>query len=106
MDKINYKLLSKKIKNQRITLGLTQECLAIAANVNISHISNIENGRSKVSLSTLVCICNALNTTVDCMLSDSYKIEKDPLDQAIFLELRKFKPEAKKQLLKIIKALL
>lgn len=106
MKDINHKLIGKKIRARRISLGLTQECLAIAADVNISHISNIETGRSKVSLPTLVNICNALDTTVDCMLNDEYKIEKDPVEQAIFLELRRLKPEMKEKLLKITKALI
>ena len=54
MKEINYKAISNKIRRKRVSMGLTQEYLATAADVNVSHISNIENCHSKVSLNTYV----------------------------------------------------
>ena len=51
MKEINYKAISNKIRRKRVSMGLTQEYLATAADVNVSHISNIENCHSKVSVS-------------------------------------------------------
>ena len=69
--------------------------------MNTSHISNIENNRVKVSLSTLVQICNALDTTVDYILSDEYKDPDSPIEQAILHEIHGCSLETKKQILKV-----
>ena len=72
MKEINYKAISNKIRRKRVSMGLTQEYLATAADVNVSHISNIENCHSKVSLNTLVYICKAMITTLDYVVSEEY----------------------------------
>lgn len=41
--------------------------------MNISHISNIETNKVKVSPTLLVSICNAMNVTVDYILGNEYK---------------------------------
>ena len=57
MKEINYKAISNKIRRKRVSMGLTQEYLATAADVNVSHISNIENCHSKVSLNNPWLCC-------------------------------------------------
>ena len=68
MDNLNFKRIGEKLRTIRLSKNLTQEYIANAVDINTSHISNIENNRVKVSLSTLVQICNALDTTVDYLL--------------------------------------
>ena len=105
MKEINYSRISKKIKELRIEKNLTQEYVAQMADVNTSHICNIENGRVKVSLSTLVQICNALDVTVDYILSNEYTHPDTALEQEVLKELRLCSPENKEKILKIIKIL-
>ena len=47
MKEINFEQIGKKLREIRIDKHLTQEYVAYAANVNTSHISNIENNRVK-----------------------------------------------------------
>lgn len=101
MKEINFNQISKKIRDTRITEGLTQEYLANASDVNVSHISNIENNRVKVSLPTLVAICNALDVTVDYILSTEYTTESS-LDNEILKKLQTLTDEQKEKILKII----
>lgn len=101
MKEINYKAISNKIRRKRVSMGLTQEYLATAADVNVSHISNIENCHSKVSLNTLVYICKAMNYVV----SEEYSSDNESLDQQIILELKKCDTVLKEKILKIIKDL-
>ena len=54
MENLNFEQIEDKIRKIQLSKSLTQE-----------YISNIENNRVKVSLSTLVQMCNALDTTVD-----------------------------------------
>ena len=89
----------------RINKHLTQEYVAYAANVNTSHISNIENNRVKVSLTTLVQICNALETMVDYILAGKYLTPTSVLEQEVLQELRICSDQTKEQVLQIIKIL-
>lgn len=105
MKQINFKQISKKIKELRISKGLTQEYVASVAEVNTSHISNIENNRVKISLVTLIHVCNALGTTVDYILADEYTDSSTAYDQAILNELKDCNNATKEQILQIIQIL-
>ena len=105
MKDLDFKYIGKKLKKLRLSKGLTQEYIATMADVNTSHISNIENNRVKISLPTLVHVCNALNVTVDSVLADEYNDPSSVLEQEILHELRNCPVETQKQILKIIKAL-
>ena len=105
MDNLNFKRIGEKLRTIRLSKNLTQEYIANAVDINTSHISNIENNRVKVSLSTLVQICNALDTTVDCVLSEEYTDSSSAIEQEILHELHACSNETKEQILKIIKAL-
>ena len=105
MKELNFEIIGKKIKEIRISRHLTQEYVANATDVNTSHISNIENNRVKVSLSTLVQICNALDTTVDYILADEYNQPSTVIEHEILKEVQGCTPETQEQILKIIKAL-
>lgn len=69
---------------------------------NPSHISNVENAHTKVSLVALLSIANALNTTIDYLLAGQYALSKNTLDSAILKALQKFDDEKKERILKII----
>lgn len=105
MKDLNFKHIGEKLKKIRISKNLTQEYIANIADVNTSHISNIENNRVKVSLTTLVQICNALNVTVDYILSEEYQNPSTAIEQEILHELKLCSNDTKEQILKIVKAL-
>ena len=50
---VNYESLGNKIRERRNFLKVTQENLANDINVSASFISDIENGRRKMSLETI-----------------------------------------------------
>ena len=52
---------------------MTQEKLSEIVHVSTSHISNIETGNSKMSLPTFIDIANALSTSADALLCDSFE---------------------------------
>lgn len=100
MKELNFERIGKKIKEVRLEKKLTQEYIADIVDVNTSHISNIENNRVKVSLSTLVQICNALNITVDYILAEEYKQPSSAIEQEILHELNLCSDETKEQILR------
>lgn len=105
MEEINFENIARKLKEVRLSKGLTQEYIADMADVNTSHISNIENNRVKISLSTLIHVCNALDFTVDSILADEYNEPSSALEHEILHELQSCPLETQKQILKIVKAL-
>ena len=81
---IDYKKLGNRIKEQRLKQHLTQEKLGEIVGVNTSNISHIERATTQVSLSSLVRIANALNTTLDQLACDSlYSVANLYIEQDI-----------------------
>lgn len=104
-QEIDYKMLGLKIKEIRINRGLTQDNLAEMVRCNTSHISNIENNHTKVSLNVLLAITNALNTSIDYLLSDQYENSSLALDNEILRALKNCDNEKKQKILKMIEIL-
>lgn len=70
---INYVAIGKRIQKFRRELKMSQERLAEQIDVSVSHMSNIENGKTKFSLPVLIELAGALNTTPDRLLLDQLK---------------------------------
>lgn len=68
---LDYKGIGKRIKIARINADMTQERLSDLLGISPSHMSNIETGTTRVSLTTLVKIANALSVSLDDLLCDS-----------------------------------
>ena len=68
---IDYKAIGRRVKSARIKMGMTQEFLSYLIDVTPAHMSNIETGKTKVSLPTLIAIANALSISVDTLLCDN-----------------------------------
>ena len=68
---LDYKAIGKRIKIARIKADMKQEHLAERAKLSSTHFSNVETGTTKVSLSAIVSLANALGVTADDLLCDS-----------------------------------
>ena len=87
MMELDYKAIGKRIKIARIKADLTQERLAERINISPTHLSNIETGTTRVSLSTMISIANALSVTSDDLLCDSIVMAKAQFEKDIALLL-------------------
>lgn len=103
---IDYKKLGEQIKRLRIERGLTQEALAERIGCNTSHISNIENNYTKLSLNVLFAISNVLNVSIDYLLSPQMAIRDTVLNLEIEKKLNSCTADQKEKLLKIIDILI
>ena len=74
---MDYELLGKRIRDERLLLRLTIEQLAEKVNKSTNYIGQIERNDGKPSLETVVDIANALGTTVDSLLQDSLTKEEE-----------------------------
>lgn len=68
---LDYCAVGRRIKAFREQKGITQEVIAEAIDISLSHISRIENGHTKPSLEVLVQIANVLDVSIDALLCDS-----------------------------------
>ena len=68
---INYSLIGNRIKAARKAKGLSQSELSELIDRSVGYMSYIETGSKKPSLETLIQIANALDVTIDELLSDN-----------------------------------
>lgn len=105
MKELNFALIGQRIKEVRITKKLTQEYLADKTGVNVSHISNIETNKVKVSLTLLVGICNALDVTIDYLLENEYHNPTSAIEKELVNVIKDMEQDKLETLLKIAKVL-
>lgn len=105
MENLDFQIIGKRIREIRLSKKLTQENLADAVDVNTSHISNVENGKVKISLTTLVSVCNALNVTLDYLLYNDYQGTSNPLDNELLKNFHNHTDEMKEKIIKIVEIL-
>lgn len=73
---LNYCSIGQRIKIARIKKGMTQETVSDLIDITPGYMSNIETGKTKVSLPTLIAIANVLSITVDTLICDSLQTSK------------------------------
>ena len=105
MKELDFSLIGQRIREIRCDKHLTQEYLANATGVNVSHISNIETNKVKVSLTLLVQICNALDVTMDYLLENEYHRPTSIIEKELLNTIKDMKKEKQETLLRIAKVL-
>ena len=73
---MDFDMLGKRIRDERLLLRLTIEQLAERVDKSTNYVGQIERGDRKLSIETLVDIANALGTTVDSLLRDSIQADE------------------------------
>ena len=105
MDNLDFAFIGKRIKEVRTEKHLTQEYLANVTGVNVSHISNIETNKVKVSLTLLVQICNALDITMDYLLEKEYHNPTSTIEKELLNTIKDLSKDKQETLLLIAKVL-
>jgi transcriptional regulator with XRE-family HTH domain len=80
-----YTGIGQKVKDARERCGLTQEELASQISLSRTSITNIEKGRQKIMLHTLIEIAIALSVTADSLLPEIDLNQKNNLDERLKL---------------------
>ena len=75
--KPDYQKIGQQIRMLRMKSGLTQEQLAEASDLSVPYLSHIERGCKRASLETLVRVAEALDVTVDRLLSGIQPADRD-----------------------------
>ena len=105
MIELDFSVIGQRIKEVRSERNLTQEYIANMTGVNVSHISNVETNKVKVSLTLLVGICNALDCTLDYILQNVYYNPTSILEKELFNAIKDMEKEKQETLLRIAKVL-
>lgn len=105
MKELDFQFIGQKIRAVRINKKLTQEYVAEKTGVNVSHISNLETGKVKVSLTLLVGICNALDVTVDFILENEYCVPNSVIEKELLNTVKGMDSSKLETLLRIAKVL-
>lgn len=102
---VDYKLIGKRIKEQRQRCGYTQEVLAEKLDVTIGYISQVERGVTKASLDFLGGICDALGCDLSELVSGASVGADGYLDYEISKEFKCLSGRDRKIVLNVIKML-
>lgn len=105
MEDLDFAFIGQRIRELRNEKMFTQEYVAHAVDVNVSHISNIETNKVKVSLTLLVRICNVLGTTVDYVLERGYHCPDSIMERELINIFKDLGREKQELLLRIAKVL-
>ena len=68
LDDARYKAIGARIREVRIQKNMSQAELAEKAFISVPHMSEVENGKTKLRLSTFVYITEALQVSADVLL--------------------------------------
>lgn len=83
---IVYEKLGKNIRQARLRAGLTQEQLAKVIGLTRTSVNNIEHGRQKLLVHTLIDIANACNISPAILLVPKDEDANVPSDVSNWLE--------------------
>ncbi|MBU5626979.1 helix-turn-helix domain-containing protein [Oscillibacter sp. MSJ-2] len=100
---MNYVLLGKRIRDERLMQRLTLEKLAERTDKSINFIGQIERGEGKPSLETLVDIANALGVTVDSLLYDNINANDNSISKEVLSLITSFDDRGKRFILDVVK---
>jgi len=75
-DTLDYYLIGQRIRKFRKANSFSQEQLAEKVGISTTHLSHIETGNTKLSLSVFVSIAEALLVKADELLYDTSRLDK------------------------------
>lgn len=78
---MDYYAIGQQIRKVRKAHGLSQEQLAEKVNISTTHMSHIETGNTKLSLSVLVDIATALEVRTDDLLERTLYTSGNAMDE-------------------------
>ena len=102
------KHIGKRIKEIRISKGITQEQLAEKTNLSTTCISRLENEKSMVSLEKLFLISDTLHTNISMILCDYiFTSDSQDMDESqLLVQYRQLSFENQQNIKDFIKSML
>ncbi len=76
-DELDFRLIGRRVRDFRRMHGMTQENLVEKAGLSVLHVSHIDRGIKRESLTSLMKIATALEVTANDLLYDCMRPERD-----------------------------
>ena len=102
---IDYAQIGTRIKQSRGSRKMTQEQLAEGLGVSVGYVSQVERGKTKISLDLLASIATHLNCEIAYLVDGSNTYQDNYLSEDLGCIFSSMSPEKKKMLLKIARIL-
>ena len=83
---IDYEKIGRRIKTLRSEKGLSQSDLGALAGCSNNHVSHVETGQTKISLSMLLKISRALGKDMDYFLMDTPYVSRTKIQNTEIAE--------------------
>lgn len=100
---MNFELLGKRVREERMKLRMSQQQLAEAIDRSVAMVGQVERAECKIKVETLVRIANALGTTIDYLLRDSIDAKDDNISAEMKNYINEMDKEEKIYFLNIMK---
>ena len=97
--------IGARLKQARLAKNLTQPQLAEAADISVSFLSNLENGRQAMNIQTLTTLLDILNVSADWLLNNSTDYANHAAALEIEKELRSCTPKERDSILRLIQVM-
>ena len=106
MPDIEFAKVGQKMKELRVSQGITQEKIAKDLDTTIAYVSNVENNRTKLNLRILVYYAELCHVSVEYLLDagreKAQKVEEDGAEKEIRRALGFYSQEEKQKFLKML----
>ncbi len=93
--------IGSRVKQARLDRHMTQQQLAEAADISVSFLSNIENGRQSMNLRVLIAISDALNVSADSLIREVPRTSSH-IAEEIERELSSCTPKERETILQLV----
>ena len=98
-----YKRIGSRIREIRLQKRMSQAKLAEKANISLSHVSDIETGKSTLMLPTFIRITEALQVSADVLLRSNIPEVNNLYKSEFATELEDCTPDEIDSILKVVK---
>lgn len=98
--------LGKRLREERLHCGLTQEQVAECINVSTTYIGLVERGERSVTLEKLILLAQCFHVTIDYLLQDSLPLTPAMQDQQLHSLWNLADENERNMILSIIKSVL
>lgn len=94
--------IGARLKQARLAKNLTQSQLAEAADISVSFLSNLEQGRQAMNIKTLASLLDILNISADWLLNNGTDSANHAAAMEIEKELASCTPKERATILRLV----